>query len=52
MEKSGTPPTPKRAVKADIIVTTGNARPMPVKAIPDAPGICPIKIRSIMLYRT
>ena len=49
MEKSDTPPVPKRFANALIIKSTGNVTPTPVSAFADAPGICPMYMRSTML---
>ena len=52
MEKSGAPPMPTRLAKAMVIVQIGKATPRPVSALVESKGILPIKIRSIILYKT
>lgn len=52
MAARGAPPILTRAAKADIAIITGIATPTPVKALAHTSGICPINMRSTILYKT
>lgn len=42
IENNGAPPMPNRLAKAVMTVMTGSARPTPVRASVDVPGIWPM----------
>ncbi len=50
IEAWGAPPIPMRALNAEIIMIIGKETPTPVSAAAPTSGMCPMYIRSTMLY--